>query len=147
MISWAITSLPLPGDHLLGSRTWRLILWLLCCASVQWGGAQQEQGQYAYCCLLLEDLSWKDDMDCPSFHRGRSNVCCALCSTPPSQGGLGSCHMPQNFYLLLHKWPGHIKTRTYPMLIIASIYLLPIKSRTAMFFTLKKHFQCSLQSK
>lgn len=132
MISWANTSLPLPRDHLLGSRTWSLILWLPSSASVQWGGAQQEQAQHACSCLLLEDLSWKDDMDCSTppcshLHRG-SNVHCALCSTPPSQDGLGSCHMPQHFCLLLHKWPGYRKTRIYPLLIIASIYLLPTKS-------------------
>lgn len=50
------------------------------------------------------------------------------------QAGLGSCHMPQLFYLLLHKGLGHIRARIYPLLIIASIYLLPAESRTVMFF-------------
>lgn len=74
MISWANMSLPLPRDHLVGSRTWRLFLWLPCCASVQWRGAQQEQGQHAYSCLLLEDLSWKGDMDYSSPHNAATST-------------------------------------------------------------------------
>lgn len=66
--------------------------------------------------------------------------------TPPRQDGLGSCHTPQLFYLLLHKQPGHIRARIYSLLIIASIYLLPTESRTVMFSPLEED-SCSLQSK
>lgn len=127
LISWANTSLTLSRDPLLESRTWRLILCLPSCASVQ-----QEQGQHAYSCLLLEDLSWKDDMDCstprmqPLPQRRQCTLCSLQCSYQP--GLPWFLHMPQHFSLLLHKWPGYIKTRIYPLLVIASIYLLPTKS-------------------
>lgn len=112
-----------------------------CGCPVQWGAA----------CLLLQGLSWK------GWHRAFSALTTqtplqrASCSlqrsqlqasarTPPSQGGLGSCHVPQLFYLLLHKQPGRIRARIYPLLITASIYLFCLQRAEPLCFSTQRAF-------
>lgn len=103
-------------------------------------------------CLLLSGSSWKGCQGAgaaPGMQPPPRRERCAPRSlqgsrrqasarTPPSQDGLGSCHMPQLFYLLLHKRPGHIRARIYPLLVIASINLLPAESRTVIFFPIQR---------
>lgn len=102
-------------------------------------------------CLLLQGLCWKEEPGAvsvrtmqPPLQRERRtpqsvrrSQLQAPARTSPSQDGLGSCHMLGN--ILLHKWPGHKRARIYPLLIIASTYLLPAESRTVVFSTVKEH--------
>lgn len=70
---------------------------------------------------------------------------CTLCSLQHSSQPRQSWFLPQHFYLLLHKWPGYIKTMITVCPSLLQSTFCPQRA-WLLCFTLKKHL-CCLQSK